>query len=121
MLAHDGAPPPSLPSEALATSEAEEVLTAYDFWNEFAKKHDLPQAIKLTDERRNALAARIEDAGGLDEFEKVIESIAESAFLRGYNDRNWRASLDWILEEAHFVRLREGSYHDAPTRQFVGI
>ena len=113
LLAHDRAPPPSLPSDAVAASEYADVQAAYDFWNEFAKKHGLPQAAKLTEQRRKAIKARIEDADGLDKFKKAIESISTSPFLLGDKGNGQRANLDWLLKETFFIRLLEGNYHDA--------
>lgn len=61
---------------------------------------------------------------GRDGVLRAIEHCRESAFLRGENDRGWRASFDWLMEEEHCRKAIEGGYADyksagkpAPTRE----
>lgn len=75
----------------------------------------LPPATRLTDKRRRAIAKALKD--GYD-FEQVFRTAAQSAFLKGRNDRKWRASFDWIMQPGNLVKVAEGQYSDgAPVQQ----
>jgi hypothetical protein len=52
--------------------------------------------IKLSDQRKAKLKARIQDAGKEMLF-KAITNTAASAFHRGDNDRGWKANIDFII------------------------
>lgn len=49
---------------------------------------------------------------GKDGVLAAIAHVRESGFLRGDNDRGWRASFDWLMEETHCQRAIEGGYAD---------
>lgn len=82
-----------------------------DHWNAMAKTHGLAVVKLLTDARRKALKARIEEVGGAGQFQVVIDEVPKSSFLLGDNDRKWKADLDFILQPTSFARLIEGKYH----------
>ena len=52
------------------------------------------------------------DRFGKDGVLAAIAHVRESGFLRGENDRGWRASFDWLMEETHCQRAIEGGYAD---------
>ena len=41
------------------------------------------------------------------------DKVRDPAFLRGDNDRGWRADIDFVLQAASFTKLMEGSYERA--------
>lgn len=43
-----------------------------------------------------------------------MDRVRASPFLRGDNDRGWRASLDFLLKPESFAKLMEGAYDPAP-------
>jgi hypothetical protein len=114
--------PPSSPSDT-----SSEVSVPHDFsdgdpielrpehvveaWNAMAAQWGLPKA-KLTPERRRKLAVRIRQHS-VEDFTEAIQAIGRSPFLRGENDRAWRADFDFLLQPKSFTRLIEGSYDRA--------
>ena len=48
----------------------------------------------------------------VDDLMKAIKIISMSSFCQGKNDRNWRASFDWLIKDTKscFSRLFEGVY-----------
>lgn len=86
----------------------DEVLEA---WNIRAAELDLPKA-KMTDARRKVLRVRIRQCT-TDDFTEAIAALGRSAFLRGENDRGWRADFDFFLQSKNFTKLIEGGYDRA--------
>lgn len=91
---------------ALVRSDFDDALSA---WNRVAQRCDLVEAKKLTDTRRRKLAARLK-SDGLSGWEKALGIIERSPFLRGQNDRGWRADFDFVLNENNFTKILEGKY-----------
>ena len=42
----------------------------------------------------------------------VFDKVQESDFLKGNNDRGWKANIDFILREDKFVSILEGKYNN---------
>lgn len=89
------------------------VKEAFDNWNLLAQELGLPSAETLTPERRRKLRARLNEHGGLDTWNRALRNIASSPFLLGKNNREWRASLDFMLQPSSFVKVLEGQYQEA--------
>ena len=70
----------------------------------------LPPATRLTDKRKRAIIKAQKDGYDL---EQVFLTAAQSSFLRGRNDRKWRASFDWIMQPGNLVKVAEGQYSDS--------
>lgn len=87
---------------------ADEVLEA---WNIRADELGLPKA-KMTDARRKALRSRLR-THTTDDFTEAISALGRSAFLRGENERGWRADFDFFLQPKSFQKLIEGGYDRA--------
>ena len=93
------------------------VKKAFDNYNIAAKELGLPVAGKLTEDRRRKLRARLVEHG-LEGWNGALVQIEKSSFLRGENDRGWRASLDFLLQPSSLNKVIEGYYADekpAPT------
>jgi len=78
-------------------------------WNAMADRTGLPAVRKLTSERRRKLQLRIRQ-NTIDEFTEAISAIEGSPFLRGENNRGWRADFDFLLSPTKFTKLTEGTY-----------
>ncbi len=78
-------------------------------WNATAERLGLKAVRKFTPERRRKLLTRIRQ-NSIEDFTEAIASIERSPFLRGENDRGWRADFDWMLEPKNFTKLTEGTY-----------
>lgn len=72
----------------------------------------IPRCRDLTTQRRKKMLARLKDRP-LEAWRDVFQRIEASRFCRGQNDRNWRASFDWIVEnQDNAVKVLEGKYDD---------
>jgi hypothetical protein len=103
--------------ENKAPEEEISLVSLMDDWNSMASKSGLSKVERLTDQRRKALKARIEEAGSIEAFKTTMAKIAKSRFLTGQNDRKWKADFDFILQPTSFVKLSEGKYDDQPNGQ----
>jgi hypothetical protein len=114
-------PPTPLGGEGSLELEAEEppgdpagpdeVMVAFEMWNETAARCGLPKAKDLTDGRRRAIRKRLE-TGGLDGWREALGGVERSRHCRGGNDRAWKADLDFVCQAKSYQRLREGFYGD---------
>ena len=82
-------------------------------WNELAASCGLPKAGKLTGGRLRQAKARIREYPDLDDWRRAFKHIRDTPFLRGTNDRGWRADIDFLLQAKSFTKLTEGSYGQA--------
>lgn len=108
---------PSVPngtSSPSATDRQDELADALAAFNRMAAEVGLPEAQGLSRKRRLALKARLRDCGGIAGWRIAMDRVRASPFLRGDNDRGWRASLDFLLKPESFAKLMEGAYDPAP-------
>ena len=91
--------------ENLKESIVDEVVKLYK-----DKLSKLPQPIKITAKRKASINARIKEYS-LDEVKEVISIVANSPFLTGNNDRNWKADIDWIFNASNFIKIKELKYN----------
>lgn len=84
-----------------------------DFYNEQNELHGkrLPSAIDLNDKRKRGIVKILNllKPSTLDGFKNYIEAFFERAteFYFGGNNRNWRASFDYLLREDTLTKVRE--------------
>ncbi|WP_152663972.1 helix-turn-helix domain-containing protein [Sphingomonas sp. SRS2] len=88
----------------------------FDAWNRMAAKSKAHRADRLTEKRRKAARARIEEY-----TDKIvaaaIAAVPSKPWLMGLNERGWCADIDWILRPDSIAKLREGKYdHGNRTR-----
>lgn len=83
-----------------------------DAWNELADRKGLRKAVKLTEQRKRQIHARIRQ-NSLEEWQEALAAVERSRFCCGENDRGWRADLDFLLQPKSFTRLIEGFYDGA--------
>jgi predicted phage replisome organizer len=72
-----------------------------------------PIVRSLSDSRKRAIGARLK-AYTLDDFKTMFENAEASSFLKGSNDRNWSANLDWLIADKNMAKVLEGYYNDKP-------
>ena len=46
----------------------------------------------------------------VDDWSKLLDLVLESPFLMGQNDKGWKPSSDWLLEESRYTKVEEGQY-----------
>ena len=69
----------------------------------------LPHVRTLTDKRKKAIKTRLKKYTQSD-IQKTFIIAEESDFLKGNNDRGWRADFDWLINENNMVKVLEGRY-----------
>ena len=69
-----------------------------------------PAIRKMTSQRERQLGARLREYPHLDDWQRAFAAIERSGFLRGENDRGWRADFDFLLQPKSFTKLIEGAY-----------
>ena len=64
----------------------------------------------ISETRKNKIKARLKNIS-LSEWKKVFEKMEASDFCCGINNKNWKASFDWILtNDNNYVKVLEGRY-----------
>ena len=87
----------------------DDVETAFNAWNDLARRLGLPVAKVLDEGRRRSIRKRLAE-GGLEAWTQALRAIAASRHCRGGNDRKWRADLDFVCQPKSWRRLLEGFY-----------
>ena len=80
-------------------------------WNETNTL--LPNVKMLNNKRKEQIRTLLASNNAtVDDLMKAIKIISMSSFCQGKNDRNWRASFDWLIKDTKscFSRLFEGAY-----------
>lgn len=71
-----------------------------------------PKVTKMTEKRKKAIKARFNNGYTLEDFRRAFETAEKSEFLKGNNDRNWRADFDWLTNENNLAKTLEGKYNN---------
>ena len=80
-----------------------------DAYNEICQS--FPKCNSLSDKRKAAIRARIHSGGyTFADFQRLFRKAEASAFLRGENKKNWRATFDWLLADANMAKVLDGNY-----------
>ena len=69
-----------------------------------------PKVQKISERRRTAIKARLKEFT-IDEIKKAFENAENSSFLKGENNRGWRADFDWLMNENKLAKTFEGIYN----------
>lgn len=97
--------------------EKSDIQLAYEAYLEFAKQFSLPLP-SLTLSRKNRLALRLSDLGGLQALENVLDFLRSNDFYNGKkNPSGWKVSLDWLLKPDRALELLEQYQHTKKTKQ----
>lgn len=97
-------------SPAPSKIDADDLAIAVIQWNDMAGDLNLSAVSRLTEPRKKSLRLRISEIGGIENWVSVLAKIRESPFLRGDNDRGWKADFDFLLQAKSFTKLMEGGY-----------
>lgn len=74
----------------------------------------LPGIRTMTDTRKKNVRARIAQYGKSSVMQ-AFQSVLDSPFLLGDNDRGWTADFDWIFKPANFTKILERRYNGKRT------
>jgi len=69
----------------------------------------LPKVELLTDIRKKHIKTRASELKKWGDWEKFFQRIENSDFLSG-RGADWKATFDWIIKQANFVKIMEGNY-----------
>lgn len=78
-----------------------------------------PSVRSLSDARRKAIKARL-NTYNLEQFKAMFEIAEASSFLKGQNNRDWRANFDWLIKDGNFAKVLDGNYSDKKTGATYG-
>ena len=117
---HDDRLPATIPADweelrgpVLSPEEAEVARASY---NAAAKEAGLPLCPSIRGERLIRLSNLFADYGGHDTWQAAMDKLPASGWLTGRSrsDRaGWKADFDFLLRDAKFIKLAEGSYDDS--------
>lgn len=79
-------------------------------WNAVAVEAGLPALKALSKGRRAAFRQRKREFPDIADWQAAFRCLSKSRFLRGENDRAWKADADFFLQAKSFPKLVEGSY-----------
>lgn len=96
--------------ESLLLPVREELEVAVKIWNDLATDSNLPKVQNMSEARSKSLKARLGECGGIEGWRAAICKVRDSPFLRGENDKGWKADFDFVLQSKSFTKLMEGSY-----------
>lgn len=78
-----------------------------------------PRILRIDGQRQKAVAARWKANSNIETFETLFKKTEASSFLKGKNDRNWRADFDWITKATNMTKVLEGRYDDKSTNKLT--
>ena len=64
----------------------------------------------MSESRKNAIKARLNTGYTVDDFKTLFEKAEASDFLKGKNNRNWRATFDWLICDRNMAKVLDGNY-----------
>ncbi len=73
----------------------------------------LPKIVKLTPDRRQKIKSRFNDGFTAEDFKTAFNKAVRSPFLKGENDRNWKANFDFFTQKGQLQKIIEGAYERA--------
>jgi len=72
-----------------------------------------PKIRALSEERKKHIKARYRQyQGDINVFKELFFKAEASDFLKGNNDRKWKATLDWMMNETNMIKILEGKYEN---------
>lgn len=107
------------PSEVKSPASDDTPLTVEEVvedWNGLAAELDLPAVRTITPARRRAFKARLREYPDIADWQRAFATIRGSPFLRGDNNRGWRADFDFLLQAKSFTKLTEEAYGQTQRR-----
>lgn len=85
-----------------------------------------PHLRKPSTSRIEKINARLKSYN-IEDFKLLFAKAEASDFLKGKNDRNWKANFDWLLIENNMLKVLEGNYDNRnsggqkPSNQFTNF
>lgn len=76
-----------------------------------------PKVRALSDARKKTIKARFNNGYTIEDFQEVFTKAENSSFLKGKNNREWRATFDWLIKDSNFAKVLDGNYDDKKTEK----
>mgnify|MGYP006867457349 CR=1 FL=1 len=92
------------------TDSSEQYTTIQDLYNSVCGSY--PRLVKLSEARKKAIRARLNTGYTVNDFRRLFETAERSDFLKGKNNRNWRATFDWLISDANMAKVLDGNYEN---------
>ena len=92
-------PSPSVPYENIK-----------NLYNEICKS--FPRCTAMSEARKKAVKARMSSGYTVEHFKTLFTKAEASSFLKGGNNRNWKANFDWLIKDANMAKVLDGNYDD---------
>ena len=70
-----------------------------------------PSVTKISEKRKKAISARLKSYT-IEEIRKCFELAEQSDFLKGANNRNWKADFDWLMCDSNIAKVLDGKYQN---------
>lgn len=80
-----------------------------DEWNSIPELSTIRQ-LRPNSQRYKCFHARYLEVG--EDLMQLIDKIKRSSFLRGKNNRGWKATLEWVMNPNNFDKVMENKYAD---------
>jgi predicted phage replisome organizer len=74
--------------------------------------HSFPACRVLSENRKKAIKARFAAGYTVEDFQTLFQKAEDSSFLKGQNNRNWTATLDWLIKDGNIAKVLDGNYDD---------
>ena len=79
-----------------------------NLWNQICVS--FPTLRGCEGKRKENVSARWKQHPDMEVFRAVFQNTEESNFLKGSNNRGWKASFDWVMLPSNFQKVLEGNY-----------
>ncbi|MBR4114697.1 MAG: hypothetical protein IKK40_01605, partial [Bacteroidales bacterium] len=70
-----------------------------------------PAVTKIYEKRKKAISARLKSYT-IEEIRRCFELAEASDFLKGANNRNWKADFDWLMCDSNIAKVLDGKYQN---------
>lgn len=78
-----------------------------DLFNTYCKSFSPVRSLSAT--RKEKLDKLFENYS-VEDFSEAFRIVESNEFLKGANERGWKADFDWLIEEENFVKVLENRY-----------
>lgn len=109
-------------TEGAATEEQNDPVPCQEVVSDYNDTcTSLAKVKSLTENRKKAIRARWKKFKSLDEFHQYFLRVENSDFLKGKNERQWKADFDWLMNEQNVAKVLEGKYDNraSPAKEYI--
>lgn len=105
-------------NESSSPSSSKQIEKVIHLYHEICTS--LPKVRSLTDDRKRAIKKLLTQMS-MDEIKEAFEKAENTPFLKGNNDRGWKANIDFMSKHSHLVKILEGVYDTQPKQPSYDI